>query len=238
MNKIGEVLKTTRERRSLTLSQAAQRINVREEYLEKIENDEVLNNDVFTIGYIRLYSKYLRVNVDTLIKELKEEISEVVEDSVEAIAGEDERKSSGGYSKKKIFAVAAITIILLISTFSYLGKDRVKEDLENKSVPKKSIDLTEEKTSVNVLEEKYLVNRIDDSRFEIKNISNPRNIKVLALDSTVVTFIDESGKSVKELFVKLGDNADLPEGYKNLTVKTRIPSSIKIQEVNEAKSAS
>lgn len=235
MNKIGEILRTTREKRNLTLSQAAQKIKVREEYLEKIENDAVLSKDVFTIGYIRLYSKYLRVNVDNLINELKDGISEAVEDSIESITDELVEKKPAKHNKKKLFVVAAITAVSIVALLSFLSQKEVAQEKQIDKVQKeaaKEMAKPQAEEIQNVQqkeEEKYSIDKIDDGHFDVKNIGNDSRPHILALDSTMVTFLSEAGEVIEEIFVKLGDKKDIPKGHKNISIKTRIPSSIKVQ---------
>jgi cytoskeletal protein RodZ len=241
MNQIGEILKSTREKRNLTLSQASGKIKVREEYLEKIENDEILGNDVFTIGYLRLYSQYLRVNIESLIAELKTGASEIVEDSVEEVIGDSTHRNSLTFSKKRIFLVASIVVALIISTFLFLNKP---SDVKNSDLSPKLVEETPSHSKVNVemhsnkIIEKSVITKLSDSEFEVKNISQESDsIRVSAMDSTMVTFLDHSKNIIEEKFVKIGDKISLPAGFQNIYVKTRIPLAIKIEDINSVASS-
>lgn len=236
MNKIGEILKSTRERRNLTLSQAAGKIKVREEYLEKIENDEVLENDVFTIGYLRLYSKYLRVNIEGMIDELKTGISEIVEESVEEITENFEGKKQTAFNKRKVFLVVALTVVSIFTALLLLSKGDVEADLKKNDAELKEV--TKESAKTKVKEDSgakanhgiHVVTKVSDSQFEVKNINQESNsINVVALDSTMVTFLDTSGTMIKEVFMNLGEKIPFPKGYKDILVKTRIPLAIEVQ---------
>jgi cytoskeletal protein RodZ len=242
MNKIGEILKSTREKRRLTLSQASDKIKVREEYLEKIENDKILSNDVFTIGYLRLYSQYLRVNIESLIMELKTGVSEIVEDSVEEVGGDSKHKNSLTFNKKIIFLVASATIALIISTFLFLNKPSYVKNSdvsprlaeETPSNPKKNI-----KIHSNKVIERSSITKLSDSEFEVKNINQESgSIRVSVMDSTMVTFLDHSKSIIEEKFVELGDQISLPKGFKKIYVKTRIPLAIKIEDIYSLASSS
>ncbi len=69
MATIGELLKTTREERGLTLDQAAHATRVRVHYLRALEEDErdVLPSLVQGRGYLRIYAEYLKLNVQRLL---------------------------------------------------------------------------------------------------------------------------------------------------------------------------
>ena len=241
MNKIGEVLKSTREKRNLTLSQASGKIKVREEYLEKIENDEILGNDVFTIGYIRLYSQYLRVNIESLIVELKTGVSEIVEDSVEEVIGDYTHKNSLTFNKKRIFLVASIVVALIVSAFLFLNNP---SDVRNSDLSPKLLAETPSHSKVNVemhsnkVIERSVIIKLSDSEFEIKNINQESDsILVSAMDSSMVTFLDNSKSIIEEKFVQIGDKISLPSGFQNIYVRTRIPLAIKIEDVNSGVSS-
>lgn len=71
---IGETLRKTREASGLDLQEIARTLKIRHEHLRAIEgNDfEKLPADVFTIGYIREYAKFLKISADPLIEAYKE----------------------------------------------------------------------------------------------------------------------------------------------------------------------
>lgn len=71
---IGETLRKAREASGLDLQEIAMTLKIRHEHLRAIEgNDfEKLPADVFTIGYIREYAKFLKISANPLIEAYKE----------------------------------------------------------------------------------------------------------------------------------------------------------------------
>lgn len=65
----GEVLKKRREELGLSIKEVAERIKIKAEYLSSIEEDrfEKLPVAVYTIGYIRCYAEYLRVDPEPIL---------------------------------------------------------------------------------------------------------------------------------------------------------------------------
>ena len=75
---IGEYLKNVRTKRNITLETISKELNISYSYLVEIEKDNFFKTPggVYTIGFIRAYSKYLGLNSSELIKEYKAQISE------------------------------------------------------------------------------------------------------------------------------------------------------------------
>jgi cytoskeletal protein RodZ len=64
-------LKFTRESKNITITQASMLLNININILQNIENGELdkLTNDVFTIGHIRTYLKWLEMDPNLIISE-------------------------------------------------------------------------------------------------------------------------------------------------------------------------
>ena len=74
---IGEYLRKVRIKRNITLETISKELNISYSYLTEIEKDNFSQTPggVYTIGFIRAYSKYLWLNSSELIKEYKVQIS-------------------------------------------------------------------------------------------------------------------------------------------------------------------
>ncbi|MGI9015690.1 MAG: helix-turn-helix domain-containing protein [Euzebya sp.] len=70
---IGDTLRSERRRQGRTLADAAAETRVRESYLAALESDDfdVLGGDVYARGFIRLYAKYLSLDVEALVEEFR-----------------------------------------------------------------------------------------------------------------------------------------------------------------------
>jgi cytoskeletal protein RodZ len=66
-------LKITRESKNITIEHASKLLNININVLQNIENGELdkLTNDVFTIGHVRTYLKWLEIDPNIIINENK-----------------------------------------------------------------------------------------------------------------------------------------------------------------------
>lgn len=71
---LGDIFKNARMEKNLSLNDVADELKIRRFFLQSIENEkyEMLPGGVYTIGFIRSYAKYLGLNQDAIIEQLKE----------------------------------------------------------------------------------------------------------------------------------------------------------------------
>ena len=69
MSKLGEMLRTQREKKNITLEQAAADTRIREKFLKALEDGDYqsLPGAVYTKGFLRNYAEYLDLETDELI---------------------------------------------------------------------------------------------------------------------------------------------------------------------------
>src|SRR5438034_1266128 len=69
MSKLGEILRTQREKRGITLDQAAADTRIREKFLKALEDGDYMSlpGAVYTTGFLRNYAEYLDLNQDELV---------------------------------------------------------------------------------------------------------------------------------------------------------------------------
>src|SRR4051812_39519824 len=69
MARLGEILRTEREKRGITLDQAAADTRIREKFLTALEDDDhkSLPGTVYTKGFLRNYAEYLGLGGDELV---------------------------------------------------------------------------------------------------------------------------------------------------------------------------
>jgi cytoskeleton protein RodZ len=74
----GEILKAKREELCLNIKEIADRLKIRADYLAAIEDDmfDKLPAPVYTMGYIRSYAAYLRVDADSVVRFYREHSSQ------------------------------------------------------------------------------------------------------------------------------------------------------------------
>ena len=71
---LGDIFKNARIEKNLSLSDVADELKIRKFFLQSIENEkyEMLPGGVYTIGFIKSYAKYLGLNQDAIVEQLKE----------------------------------------------------------------------------------------------------------------------------------------------------------------------
>lgn len=75
MSKLGEILRVQREKRGITLDQAAGDTRIREKFLKALEDGDYMSlpGAVFTKGFLRNYAEYLDLNTEELIRLFQQE---------------------------------------------------------------------------------------------------------------------------------------------------------------------
>lgn len=76
---IGEELKDARKSKGITLQALAKELKIKSAYIDAIEKgaEEALPSDVYIIGYVKQYSKFLNLDYKQYIDELQKEIKDV-----------------------------------------------------------------------------------------------------------------------------------------------------------------
>jgi len=238
MNEIGARLQEAREKKGLTIEQVAKKIRVKEEYIENIEENSELVLDVFTVGYIKLYAKYLRVNITDELLEMKGVASEEVEGDQEEAAQEDNQEvdvesehsqlktnfiksffNQDNKKQLKFFVASALTIVLVIGGVFMLNQNSNK--IDNQQV------VEGDDIAFKWNQEGLAIQKTGNDEYLLKNIdSNANDIYILAKDSTDVTFLNDQNEVVQEIFVRIGEKQVVPKGYETLIVRTKVPLSI------------
>lgn len=71
---LGDMFKKARAEKNISINTAAEYLKIRKFFLQSIENEryELLPGGVYTIGFIKSYAKYLDLDQDAIIAQLKE----------------------------------------------------------------------------------------------------------------------------------------------------------------------
>lgn len=71
---VGQILKTSRLAQELTLEQASKHLFISKRQLAHLEDDaDHLTCDVYTLGFVRLYAQYLKLDAQEIIEKFKEQ---------------------------------------------------------------------------------------------------------------------------------------------------------------------
>jgi len=118
MSSLGEDLRTAREARGLTLSDAAEHIHIRSVYLAAIEAEDwpAIGAPVYVRGFIRTYARFLGLNPEEAVARFAERVpsespSQVAASLASMAAAQPERRSPS------FGAIAGIIIALALVAF-------------------------------------------------------------------------------------------------------------------------
>lgn len=128
MKELGEYLKTTRKSNGVSISEAAEDLELSTSQLENIESGNVRAfKDVYDLkGYIKQYAKYLGLDCEKVVDEfngfLFEHTSKISLDDIRAAQKkreESEKKVRSPYTKiykpkKKIWPIITVSILFIV----------------------------------------------------------------------------------------------------------------------------
>jgi len=127
----GEFLKKRREELGLDLKQTADLLKIKEDFLVSIEEDcfEKLPVAVYTIGYIRCYATYLKIDPEPIIAMYTGHLTQPKPSTIFPVAS----------SKKKMpfyyYVIPALVLILLILGVVILRQERSEPEKKNAALP-------------------------------------------------------------------------------------------------------
>ena len=110
---IGETLRTAREERGLTLSDAAEETAISRRKLQALEDErfDLLEGDVYVKSSLRLYGRFLQIDPDPLVEAYHEEYGETVATvPVQPVAHYRER-----ISPVVTFAIVALVVVVALA---------------------------------------------------------------------------------------------------------------------------
>lgn len=118
---VGQLLKQERERRQLTLEQAAQQLNLKVEVLQCIEADQPDKNilPTFMRGYLRAYARFLKIPEQQLLNRF-EQAHQVRSAPVKAMKTFSNRQAKQQTEKRFMWLTYIIVAILLASLGAWL----------------------------------------------------------------------------------------------------------------------
>lgn len=225
-----KLLKQARLAKKTTINDIAKDLKIRKEHFKQFEKKIPFHLDVYELGYLRSYAKYLGVDIDPYLASKKAKAKEV--------SKEDEESYTTIFIKGIKTPAGAITlvlsIILTIASFSYLWKHQY--DLRHPSerpgaaqgeyvIPVKS-DLSFEQKGPN----EYALTGVGDS-----------DMNVVARVNTGFTITDASkGTIISRGEIKQGERLFIPKDQDSkiltsLSIKTSTPDAFEIQQTTDVR---
>lgn len=212
--KVGDILKSKRKALGLTINDVVSNLRIKRQSLEDIETGCFDTNDIYMLGYVRLYSKYLGVNID--VNSIKEEGSKLSSAKKEddKFCDEDGVALSGTPSLRVVIItfvvmISSITLVLLLSGNNNLDNNTVAYVERLKVEPDSKIVVKESGYT-------YIVHKHDIP------------LVIRANDSVEVTISDSNHKLLETLKLRVGEVVPFPVSHELTVVSTSMPDSIEI----------
>lgn len=128
MGKIGEVLRRAREEKGITLREAEEATKIRLKYLDALEREEFaqLPGRVYAIGFLRNYARYLGLEWQELVEELKKQWPDEEESRPASSSTIQEKSANRGFLSRWL----GVLLVLLLLWALNQGYNRYRVSLE------------------------------------------------------------------------------------------------------------
>ncbi len=184
MKELGEVLKKRRLEKKLTIDYVAEKIRVRQNYLELIESGNFQRSDIYMIGYVKNYSAFLGVDcrqyLDTVKKNNINLEIDLLEDSKNINLQNNTSPSLTVVTISIAFIVITIGMLFFFKSYNYTSSPLKK--VENYS--------TKDVISEIVVEEEEVVKKqpnITVANSYQTQLNNLEDVKIIIFKATKPT---------------------------------------------------
>ena len=221
MKDVGQILKEKRQAMGKSLEEVSSALKVKYQFLKDIENNKNDPNDVYTFGYIKLYSKYVGLNLD--MEDLSTASGMKTKNS---FAHHQEEKvdvkeaPSGAPSIRVVIISIVVALISILSIFFFSNKTL---DGSNISYIRKFERDSAKKTVVKGNNQTYFVNTHNDN-----------SLVISALDSVDVIIFDSNSRLLKKIHMRVGESIPFPVVGSHATiVRFNVPDAIEIKSSHD-----
>lgn len=118
---VGGILRYERERRRYTIEKIAEELNIRRDYLEKIEADAMsdLPADIYTKNYIKRFAEFVKVDSEELLKlySKQKQVFDVSSGEQQKVFSEKKRSSFSFILTPKIVRRVSLLVIICALVF-------------------------------------------------------------------------------------------------------------------------
>ncbi len=217
IQKLGQLLKEKRQERGVPLKDIASILRIRSDSLERIENGEYDVNDVYMTGYIRLYSKYLGVNIEA------EDVVACDQSNISKIENVDERHQEddlvvGGSPNLRV-VVVAFAMVLVSVFFVVFFFDKGNDRYDVSYIRKLNLS-AQDRLVVKENSQTYVVHKHNES------------LVIKASDSVEVDIFDSENHLLERVYLRVGEVMPFPIKERSTIVRANIPDAIEISTKN------
>ena len=185
----GLLLKQARERRNLSIEQVCEHLKIRKYFIESIEAEKLnqLPGSVYTIGFIRSYSQFLKIDPEIVQHFLKTINPLPLKDS--AVNQPFNLNKPTNYFPSWIMALAVL-LSLTVIVYSYTRQDSSRSSKTSFS------------NTTGIEDGKLSSSAVD---FYSLNILNPLKLTFFALEPTWIRLTDSGQKVITNRLLAVGD---------------------------------
>ena len=188
-----------RERKKFTPIESSKLLNINIKIITHLENGDLnkLENNVFTLGHIKTYLKWLNIEYELFLSnfKLKEININKEEDKTFNFLSKIIAKLINKYGKKNI-----ITLIILVSLICSIIIISLWSEISNKNISKNEIN----QNTLNNSETIEKNNNIED---EIKK--DITNLKIMAIEDSWIEIKDKNNEIIISKILKQNENIDI-----------------------------
>jgi len=128
---VGQVLKSTRIERGLTIEAVAKNLRISKRSLIPLEEDsDDLVCDVYTVGFLRSYAQFLGLNAEDLIQKFKDQGTYPKTSPLAFPAPLPGR----GMPSFRVLALTLVTLLLIIAAWEWFGYQESATSFQNEPV--------------------------------------------------------------------------------------------------------
>ena len=115
---LGVALKTAREQAHLTVAEAANHLHLKQSFVHALEQGDyaVIGSMVYVKGYLRIYTRWLNINLDDGITQLKLDVAPPIKAKTQyssVLSGRDKVAKLNGRRIKQTFLQKKVLLLLI-----------------------------------------------------------------------------------------------------------------------------
>lgn len=118
---VGAILRYERERRRYTIEKVAEELNIKKDYIERIEDDALgeLPADIYTRNYIKRFAEFVKVDSEGILRlyDKQRHVYEITHQDAAKVFSEKKKRSFSFILTPKI--VRRISILLIFFAFAF-----------------------------------------------------------------------------------------------------------------------
>lgn len=217
MYNIGKVLKEKRKELGLSLDDVVKALRIKQQSLKDIESGQYDKDDIYTLGYIRLYSKYVGINIDE--ESIKNEVEVSLKNDTDADGAQyEERAVLSSVPSLRVVTISLVIIIISVVFVMFFSDNK----LENENISYMS--------TLKANSQDRIVIKEGSQTYVVHKHNTPLVIK--ANDSVEVRLFDSENNLLETLYMRIGEIIPFPIKNRSTIVRSSISDAIEISENN------